>query len=120
MGLKAAIANGVAAAFKAIGDIVQSGTYRRSVSVYNPATGTNTVTNTDYTVPVVLTSFNNVEIDRVVILAYDRKAIIQSKDLSLTPNISTDKMIVSGKTYNIIQVKQDPALATWTLQLRAP
>lgn len=118
--LKATLAKAVTSAFTAVGDIKQTVTYRRTTSTYNPHTGTNTTTNVDYTLSVILTSFNNIEIDKVTVLAFDRKMIVQTKDLTLTPSMATDKVIINGKVHNVIQVKQDPALATYTLQLRAP
>lgn len=120
MSLRATLAKAVGSAFTALGDIVLSGTYRRTSSTYNPATGANVVTNTDYTVPMVLTKYDSFEVDRQSVLSTDRKCIVRQAAMSVTPNIATDKVIAESKTYNIIRVTQDPAAATYTLQLRSP
>lgn len=121
MGLKrATIAKVVTAAFKAVGDVVQNVTYRRTVSVYTPGTGGMTKTDTDYVVPAILTGFSNYEIDRVMILATDTKMLVESKNLSVVPTAATDSVIADGKTYNIIRYTKDPAGTLLTLHLRAP
>lgn len=121
MGLRATLASAVSAAFTALGDIPLSVTYRRTSSSYNTATGSNTVTNTDYTITkAVLTRYENMEIDKVTVLGSDLKLIFQTSGLSVTPNIATDIVIASGKTYNIVRVNKDPAGATYSLQLRSP
>lgn len=120
MSLRTTLAKVVGSAFTALGDIVISATYRRTSSTYNPATGSNTVTNTDYTVPMVLTSYSSFEVDKNVVLVSDRKCIVRQAAMSVSPNIATDKVIAESKTYNIIRVTQDPAAATYTLQLRSP
>ena len=123
MGLRATIASAVGAAFTAIGDIPESCTYRRTSSTYNPATGTNVITNTDYTLSKVIWSrFESFEVDKLVVLGSDVKVILQTSALSVTPNIATDQMIRTsdGKIYNILRVSKDPAGAIYTMQLRSP
>lgn len=120
MGLKkSTIIKAVASAFKGIGELVGSCTYRRTATVYTPGTGS-VKTNTDYTVPITITGYSQFEIDRVNILSTDSRGLIQQKDLSVTPVVATDTVISKGKTYNIIRYTQDPAGAIWTLHLRAP
>lgn len=117
---RSTIVAAVATAFTAIGNIPESVTYRRTSSSYNTATGTNTITNTDYTISVVFSKYNNFEIDKQVVLATDIKALFKQSSLSITPNVATDKIIRSSKTYTILNIGQDPAAATYTLQLRSP
>lgn len=121
MGMRAAISNAVGAAFTAVGDIAESVTYRRTASAYNPATGTNTVTNTDKTVSAIFTRYSQIELARSTgINVTDLKMTVRTSTLALVPNIATDKVVRSSKTFNIIDYSSDPAGATYTLQLRAP
>lgn len=121
MGLsRATLAKVVSAAFNALGDIPESVVYRRTSSSYVPSTGTNTITNTNYTIDAIFTSFQSVEIDRVAVLASDLKMILEQSELTITPNLATDKVVRNSQTFNILRIFQDPTGATWTLQLRAP
>lgn len=123
MGLRETLAKAVNAAFVATGNIPEAMTYRRTSSAYNPATGTNVITNTDYTVAKSFwLKFESFEIDKLVVLGSDVKVIIQSSSLSVTPNIATDQIIRTsdGKVYNILRVSKDPAGSTITMQLRSP
>jgi len=123
MGLRATLAKAVASAFTAIGDIPESCTYRRTSSAYNTSTGTNVVTNTDYTIAkAVFLAYESMEIDKVTILASDQKFLIQASSLPVASvNIATDQIIdSSGKIFNILRISKDPAEATIKLQLRSP
>ena len=121
MGLKlASIKKAVSAAFTAVGEVVSTATYRRTVSTYNPATGGMVKVNTDYAVPLILVGFSNYEIDRQVIQAFDMKGILEQKNLSVTPNPATDTVLKDGKVYSVIRYVSDPANAVYTLHLRAP
>jgi len=120
MGLRrATIAKIVTTAFNVLGDIPETVTYRRSTSTYVPSTGTNTVVNTDTSVSMVFTSYNAYEIDRVNITALDIKGLMESRLISVTPNVTTDKIVRSSKVYNILSVKLDPSNSLYTFQLRA-
>lgn len=122
MGLRSVIANAVSAAYTALGDIPRAVTYRRTSSVYNTSTGTNVVTNTDYTIAkALLLSFENMEIDKNLILASDRKLLIKAADLPVSSvAIATDYILDGSTVYSILRVTKDPADATIKLQLRAP
>lgn len=120
---RSTIVKAVTSAFKALGEIPESVTYRRTASAYNPATGTVVATNTDYVLSkMIFTRFENFEVDKQLVLASDVKAIIQQSELSIVPSTATDKVVRTrdGKIYNILRVSQDPAGATYTLQLRSP
>ena len=120
MSLRDTIAKAAKTAFNAIGDIKETATYRRTVSVYNPSTGTNTLTNTDYPLSVVFTRFENLEIDKNVVQVFDVKMLVLVDSMSVVPNTATDKVIRGGKTYNVLKWNTDPANAVYTVQLRAP
>lgn len=117
------VVKAVKSAFKAIGNIPETCTYRRTATAYNPSTGQTTTTNADHTInQAVFCRYETMEIDKVSVLATDLKMIIQKSSLTLTPNVATDKIVRTSenKTYNILRVSQDPAGATYTIQLRSP
>ena len=123
MGLRSTIVNAVGSAFKAIGDIPETATYRRVASAYNPATGTNVATNTDYTIlKAVFSKYDSSEIDKVVVLATDLKMLFQQSELAIAPNIATDRVVRTsdGKVFNIIRTSQDPVRSIHIFQLRSP
>lgn len=123
MGLRQTIKGAVASAFKAVGDIPEQATYRRTASAYNPGTGTVTPTNTDYTLlKSLFVRYDSAMIDKVTILATDLKCLVQKSEFSVTPNIATDKIIRTsdGKVFNIIRFEVDPSGNLYTFQLRSP
>lgn len=121
MGLKLkTIRRAIDAAYKALGELVISATYRRTTSVYNPANGQMVKTNQDYPIKMVTGSFSNFEVDRVIVSVGDFKGIVKSVDMPVVPILATDSVILNGKTHNIIRVLKDPSDSITTLQLRAP
>lgn len=124
MGLKrSTIFNAVNKAFKGLGEIPETATFRRTTSTYTPSTGSNTVTNTDYTIDrAIFAAYDASHIDKVTVLATDIKLIFQQSELTVTPNIATDKVIriSDGKVFNIIRTSQDPVRSIHILQLRSP
>jgi hypothetical protein len=119
MGLRETIAKAVDSAWAAIGDIPEDATFRRVSKTYSPATGQWVDSNTDYTVPIVFTRFEAMELDKVYVFAVDLKAIIKQNDMPVVPNTSSDRVVRNGTIYNVVRVFQDPAGATYTLQLRS-
>jgi hypothetical protein len=123
MGLRDAIIKAVGSAYTALGDIPETATYRRVASVYNPATGANVVTNTDYPIlKAIFAAYDNSIIDKINILATDIKLLIQQSELSISPVIATDRVVRTsdGKVFNIIRTSQDPVRSLHILQLRSP
>lgn len=121
MGLKKrTIEKAISAAFNVVGEIAQTVTYRRTTTVYVPGTGSSTKTNVDYPIKGILVGFSNYEIDRQVIQAFDQKLLVQVKDLTITPVVTTDTVVAGSKTYNIIRFQLDPSKSLYTFHLRAP
>lgn len=124
MSLRAIFAKGVKSAFTALGNIPEACTYRRTSSTYNPATGSNVITNSDTAITKgVFVKYDGFEVDRVTILASDVKFLVQKSELStIVPNLATDKLVRTSesKTYNIIRYSIDPSGSVITLQLRSP
>lgn len=120
MSLRAIIANGVDAAWAGLGDIPQPITLRRVSSTYNPSTGTSTTTNTDYLIAKgILTKYAEFEVDKVSVMSTDRKLILRKKDVTIVLNTSSDRVLIGTTVFNIIRVTEDPAGATYTVQLRS-
>lgn len=124
MGLKrATIVKAIGKAFSGLGEIPETATFRRTTSTYTPSTGANTVTNKDYTiVKAVFAAYDASHIDKVTVLATDIKMIFQQSELTISPNIATDKVIRTsdGKVFNIVRTSQDPVRSIHILQLRSP
>ena len=119
MGLRSTIASAVDSAWTALGDIPQNVTLRRITKTYSPTTGVWTDTNADYTVSAVLLKFESFEIDKVNVISTDRKCLVKSNTLVITPNTSSDRIVIGATIYSVVRVFQDPAGATTTLQLRS-
>ena len=120
MGLKATIAGAVAAGFAALGDLREDVTYRSlTAGTYNPTTGAVTRTETSTAISGVFMEYSKREIDGQQIQPHDRKFICQQAAFAGTPQL-TDRLIRSdASNWEIIWVKEDPAHATWELQVRA-
>lgn len=118
---RATIVNAVSSAFKVLGDIPQAATLKRGTSVYSPSTGTNVITYVEHAIArAVFTKHEAFEVDKITVLAQDIKCIFQQSEISITPSEATDIIVSGGRTWNILRVSQDPAAATYTLQLRSP
>lgn len=117
---KATIAKAVSSAFKVLGDIPEAAILRRTTSSYDTSTGDNTTSTSDYNISkAIFTKFESFEVDKVVVLASDVKLIIQQSELTVTPSLASDTIIRGGRAFNILRVGQDPADATYSMQLRA-
>lgn len=117
---KATIIKAVSSAFKVLGDIPEVATLRRTTNSYDASTGDGALSTSDYTIAkAIFTKFESFEVDKVVVLASDTKLIIQQSELTITPSLAYDTIIRRGIPYNILRVGQDPADATFTMQLRA-
>lgn len=77
---------------------------KRAEGSYDPATGSNTITETSYTVKAVLLNYraNETNTQGSLIQAKDRKVIIQAT--TVTPDVS-DTFTFGGVTYRVVEVK---------------
>jgi hypothetical protein len=117
---RSSITKAVNSAFKVLGDIPEAAILRRTTSTYDSSTGINATSTSDSAISkAVFTRFESFEVDKVVVLASDVKLIFQQSEISVTPSLATDTLIRNSISYNILRVGQDPAAATYTLQLRA-
>lgn len=98
----------------------QTVTYRRVTGITrNETTLQNTQTTTDYTVKAHFRNFTDRELSGLV-QENDRQVRIAKNSLSFTP-ASDDKIIVSGETYNIVNVDArtaDGELAMYIMKVR--
>lgn len=81
---------------------------------------------TDYTWTVVVEEYTEGLVDGTNVKTGDRRVLGASGDLAVTPNPTTDTLILDSLTYQIVPagpaigrtLRSDPAGATWTLQVR--
>ena len=118
MGLAGAIQKATQAAFLALGDIPKEVSYVSvSEPVYNATTGSSTSAEVSYTVDMVLSSFDQDELDNQAILPIDLKGLVPSLNLDVTPS-TRDYITYSSEQWNVVGIMTDPADALWKLQLR--
>lgn len=121
MGLAEIFRDAAETIIEAFDDIPQSIIYtQKGASVYTPGTGTVTSTDTDYTTTAIFDEFEQREIDNNVVRATDKLAYIASNDLDITPVVDDEITDANSVTWQIINVRSDPADALWVLQIRKP
>jgi len=133
MGFREMAANIAVTAFNTFGNVQQACTYRSKTSAtpsYTPSTGAVVDTFTDIPTTMIFTSFRADEItnpgssfttEDIVneVRKTDMKAIVPSQRLPVTPKMN-DVVILNLELWEVFSVKQDPAGALWTFQLRKP
>lgn len=120
MGLKATIAAAVSAGFKALDDLPEIVTYlaRSASSTYDPTTGTSTRNEAPYTLGGLFLEYSKREIDGEQVKPHDQKFLFQQADLAVRPTLSDRILRADGKYWEVLAVNEDPAHATWDLQIR--
>jgi len=127
MGMRQVFADGVSAIFSALGDIVESATYKSITETYDATTRVVTKSTTSVTVDVILDEYSAVELrfaERLVddqsVIPGDKKALIKGSDLSsITPKVN-DEITINSVDWQVKAIKQDPAGAMYTFQIRRP
>jgi hypothetical protein len=118
MGLREEITAGLAAAFddpNGLADAVRAFTgIRTATGAYDPATGTAGSNTVSYTGRGIFGSYEAKDVDGTNILASDTKLIALQAEVTGTPMVGDriGSQTVKGKG-------EDPASATWILQLRS-
>ena len=122
MGLTATIKAGVAAGFKAAGDVKVTAVFVAVIGVsYDPETGTNTEDTTEYTgIEGFRRQYTVREIEAGIAQAGDIRFVVQSSFIDFEPQ-TIDRMYFAGETtvYQIQEFQPDPAGATIVFRLRA-
>lgn len=134
MGLRNLFVNAASVAFDAFDDVPEAATLYSETSTYDPATATNAVSSTAYSLKkVALVKFKREEIgaplsgERGALLANafpieasDVKAIFQIAELptGVVPR-HKDRVEADGRSWQVIDLVKDPAEVIWIMQLRS-
>lgn len=120
MGLKETIASAVSAGFTALGNLIETVTYKaQGVSLYDTSTGTFTRVETSFSVSGIFVEYEKKEIDGAIVKVYDQKFLFQQALLTVKPKITDRLLRTDGRHWEVMAVAEDPAHATWELQMRA-
>jgi hypothetical protein len=76
-------------------------------------------TTVPYTCKAIVEQYSDLMVANGLVQVNDRKLLVLTQSLSVTPQLVTDTLTIRSVTYQLIgQVKTDPALAVWELQGR--
>jgi hypothetical protein len=124
MGLAEVFQNAAITIHKSFGNIDAgsqgNATYHQKTGspVYNPVTGTQTLTTTNIALPyAILVGYKSQEIDSNSIKNTDAKLLVPASSISFIPK-RDDEVTVNGIKYEVIGIKLDPASAEYIIQLR--
>jgi hypothetical protein len=120
MGLTATIKAGVAAGFAAAGDVKVSATFTDVTgTTYDPDTGTNTETTTDYAgIEGFRRQYTVREIETGIAAAGDIRFVVRADALGFDPS-TIDRVTIDSTVYQIQEFIPDPVGATIVFRLRA-
>lgn len=120
MGLREVVQAGILAGMSAIGNLKETVTYKvNGTPVYNATTGASTRVETSYTVDGLFYEYSKREIDGATVRPHDMKFIFHQNELAATPTLQDRLVRSTGKIWEVISVDEDPAHATWILQIRS-
>jgi len=78
-----------------------------------------TDTTANYACKAIVEQYSDLMVSNGLVQVNDRKLLVLTKSLSVTPQLVTDTLTIRNVTYQLVgQVKTDPALAVWELQGR--
>ncbi len=118
MGLKDVAKSAASAGFDAAGDIKRGVTLVEVTGTsYDPDTGETTETTNTYAVSGILSGYSAYEVANNIAQAEDKKFVFQQADVSIEPSV-IDRVTIDGVDHQIVRWSQDPAQATYRLQLR--
>lgn len=121
MGLRGTVQGAVLQAFKTLGDLVQTVTYKSLTGTVTRdiVAGTVVPNSNDYTLPrAVFARFNEKEIDANVSVLTDSKLLIPALDLPVAPKAADIVVDEEGRTWEIVRRLSDPAAAVIVCQVR--
>lgn len=97
-------------------------TIRRTVSSYDPATGTETTTNTDYSTKTAPPeNYRLDQIDGTLVKRGDQRLLVAAQGLSIEPSAQTDSVIMDATTWAVVAVEaiwSGEQVAGWYIQVR--
>ena len=102
---------------ESIGPLLLDASITRKNRVHNKTTDEVTNTDVTYTTKGFVDEYSNYERENSTIETGDRKIFLLAEDLGTTPKVG-DEVTIEGETFRAIDVKPDPAKATYTIQGR--
>lgn len=121
MGLQNVFRKAALQAVTAFGDVGVSANYLSHASTtYNASSGVHTATFTTVAgVTVIFDEFRIVEIDGLAVRPKDKKAMVPAISISAVTPDAEDRIVTDGSvTWEVVNVRTDPATALWELQVR--
>lgn len=126
MGLKTTLQNLASTVISSVGDVPVTGTYRVvGAATYNTATGQVTANNTEYTgIKIIFddtqqVNLGSLDIPNLTVHENERLFYIAKVDLTPVPK-NGDELDLESVTWEVIEVKTDPANALWILKGKKP
>lgn len=121
MGLKETIQAAVTTGFTALGNLKESVTYKGhlSTSSYVAATGQYVRNESSTAIEGIFLDYAKRDIDGQQIKPHDQKFLVLQSQLIATPTLQDRIIRSTGAIWEVIAVSEDPAHATWELQMRA-
>lgn len=110
------------AAVGAVGDIAVSTTYLAFASAsYDASAGSEVATfGTRTGVLVIFDEFRLVEVDGRAVRPEDKRALIPAANISgITPGLN-DRILHDGQSWQVVNVRTDPAGVLWEFHIRRP
>jgi len=117
MSIRGLIQDQVSEGFKKLGDLVVTVSYTPEGGGYNPATGTLSVASSK-DAKAVITSYNMRQVNNTTIVSSDKQIIFPKKDLLFEMTVGGTLTDPNGSIYQIMNIVEDPAGATLTVQGR--
>ncbi|WP_022697923.1 hypothetical protein [Euryhalocaulis caribicus] len=99
------------------GSLMLDGTLTKAPSVSDGKGGWTAGTPQTAAVKLMIESYSEFYRAQAGIPDTDVKIIVLQKDVAFTPDTDS-RITVRGEEYSVVQVQQDPAQASWTLQGR--
>jgi len=122
MGLRDTFKNAAQTALSAAGDVVENAhLYQEGSSVHNVSSGTVSTIDSRYLLSAIFSKYKAYEIVGSHIQPHDLKATLAQKGFSPIPTVNDYVVRIEDNCstrYDVVDVKQDAAGATWNLQIR--
>ena len=124
MGLRDTFKNAADTAITVFGDVAETAWYYQEGSaIYNVSTGNVSSIDSRYMISAIFSKYKSSEIDNSAILPTDLKMTIAQKKFTPVPHQHDylEKLEnYASVRYEVMDYQQDPAGATWVIQLRKP
>lgn len=120
MGLKETVQAGVRKGFASLGNLGEAVTYLATDAsgVYDPDANTLTRKETATALSGIFLQYSKQEIDGQQIKPHDEQFLFLQSSLATRPTLQDRIRTIGGTYWEVVSVRQDPAQATWSLQVR--